>query len=77
MKSFFTLKDYKDWADNVEDIKKWKIKYYKGLGTSTDKEAKEYFENLRKHKIDFQYVDNEDDNSILLVFSKKKVEQRK
>jgi DNA topoisomerase-2 len=35
--SFYTLKDFRDWANNVEDIKKWKIKYYKGLGTSTDK----------------------------------------
>jgi DNA topoisomerase-2 len=38
--SFFTVKDYKVWYENIEDIKKWKIKYYKGLGTSSDKEAK-------------------------------------
>ena len=28
--------------------KGWKIKYYKGLGTSTTKEAKEYFKDLRQ-----------------------------
>lgn len=71
--AFYTLKDFRDWAGRVDDIKKWKIKYYKGLGTSTDKEAKEYFEDLRKHKIEFQYVDDEDDKSIELIFSKKKV----
>lgn len=38
--SFYTIKNYKDWAEQVENIKSWKIKYYKGLGTSTDKEAK-------------------------------------
>lgn len=37
VKSFYTLKDFRDWTQSVEDIKKWKIKYYKGLGTSTDK----------------------------------------
>ena len=37
------------------DIKKWRVKYYKGLGTSTAEEAKEYFEEFDKHKIDFIY----------------------
>jgi len=37
VKAFYTLKDFRDWTQSVEDIKKWKIKYYKGLGTSTDK----------------------------------------
>lgn len=41
--SFFTTGDFKNWSQNVSDLKRWKIKYYKGLGTSTDKEAKEYF----------------------------------
>lgn len=33
------MRDFKVWAENISDIKTWKIKYYKGLGTSTDKEA--------------------------------------
>ena len=42
IKSFYSLTEYEDWkADN--DTKGWTIKYYKGLGTSTTKEAKEYF----------------------------------
>jgi DNA topoisomerase-2 len=36
VESFFTLQDYKNWSETV-NIKQWKIKYYKGLGTSTDK----------------------------------------
>ena len=55
--SFFTVQDYKNWMESMEDAKNWKTKYYKGLGTSTDKEAQEYFSDLRKHKIDFKYVD--------------------
>jgi DNA topoisomerase-2 len=38
--SFLTLNHFKGWAEPLGDeIKKWKIKYYKGLGTSTDEEA--------------------------------------
>ncbi|KAJ6895101.1 LOW QUALITY PROTEIN: DNA topoisomerase 2 [Populus alba x Populus x berolinensis] len=32
-------------------------KYYKGLGTSTSKEGKDYFKNLHKHKKDFLWMD--------------------
>ena len=48
-----------------------------GLGTSTAKEAKEYFSDMVRHKIDFSYTGTEDDASINLAFSKKKVEERK
>ena len=40
--SFFTIHEYEQWAIG-KNLKGWKIKYYKGLGTSTSKEAKEYF----------------------------------
>lgn len=33
------------------DMSRWKIKYYKGLGTSTDKEAMEYFKSIDQHRI--------------------------
>ena len=73
--SFFTLQDFQAWGESRGgQIKGWKIKYYKGLGTSTNKEAKEYFNQLYKHQINFLYVDNEDDESIDLVFNKKKAD---
>ena len=34
------MNDYKQWADRTNDLNTWTIKYYKGLGTSTDKEGK-------------------------------------
>jgi len=37
------------------------------LGTSTAKEAKEYFSDMDKHKIPFKYAGAEDDASITLV----------
>jgi hypothetical protein len=48
-----------------------------GLGTSTPKEAKEYFAHIDKHRLPFTYVNDEDDAGIELAFSKKKVDERK
>jgi DNA topoisomerase-2 len=53
--------EYEIWKMTEENQKNLKIKYYKGLGTSTAREAKEYFTAIERHKIDFEYVDNEDD----------------
>ena len=55
----------------------WKIKYYKGLGTSTHAEAKEYFSNLKKHQIEFRYGDQKDKEAIDLAFNKKMADERK
>lgn len=38
-----------------------------GLGTSTSKEAKEYFADMAKHRIGFKYSGPEDDAAITLV----------
>lgn len=38
-----------------------------GLGTSTAKEAKEYFADMQRHRIPFKYEGPEDDASINLV----------
>lgn len=38
-----------------------------GLGTSTSKEAKEYFADMEKHRIMFRYAGTEDDAAITLV----------
>ncbi len=67
--SFFTIPEYEKWARN-KDLKGYKIKYYKGLGTSTSIEAKEYFRDIPKHKIQFKFVDEYDEQCIELAFSK-------
>lgn len=75
---FFTNNDFKAWADQRgDDLKNWHIKYYKGLGTSDDKEAKEYFQNILVHEIKFNYLNSEDDEAIDLGFNKKKADDRK
>jgi len=42
--NFFSIPDYIEWKETSTGI--WKLKYYKGLGTSTVKEAEEYFSNI-------------------------------
>jgi DNA topoisomerase-2 len=55
----------------------WNIKYYKGLGTSTSNEAKDYFRNIKKNVIEFKYKNTEDDDAIELAFATKKADLRK
>jgi DNA topoisomerase II len=67
-KSFYSVKDYDKWTTSDENNGKWNTKYYKGLGTSTPKEAKEYF---KKPKFVNYTSNNElDSEAIHLAFSK-------
>ncbi|XP_060111232.1 DNA topoisomerase 2-alpha [Heteronotia binoei] len=75
--AFYSIPEFEEWKTNAPNYKSWKIKYYKGLGTSTSKEAKEYFAEMARHRIPFKYSGPEDDDAISLAFSKKKVEDRK
>lgn len=50
---FYTLTEFNQWKETIENMKVWDIKYYKGLGTSTSEEAKEYFTNIDQKKINY------------------------
>ena len=71
---FYNDGEYNHWKEHT-DIKGWKIKYYKGLGTSTGKEFKEYFEN--KKVVLFEHTDDECADAIDKVFNKKRADDRK
>ena len=60
---------------HVSSIKGWNIKYYKGLGTSTGKEFREYFE--KKKIVGFEHNGQQSDNAIDMVFNKKRADDRK
>uniref|UniRef100_A0A3B3QKM3 DNA topoisomerase 2 n=1 Tax=Paramormyrops kingsleyae TaxID=1676925 RepID=A0A3B3QKM3_9TELE len=75
--SFYSIPEFTEWKENHPNFKSWKIKYYKGLGTSTSKEAKEYFSDMERHRVPFKYSGPADDEAITLAFSKKMIEQRK
>lgn len=57
--------------------KGWVVKYYKGLGTSTAAEAKEYFAAIQQNTKTFKWTSDADGELIDMAFSKKKVEDRK
>ncbi|MXQ93109.1 hypothetical protein E5288_WYG003513 [Bos mutus] len=75
--AFYSLPEFEEWKSSTPNHKKWKVKYYKGLGTSTSKEAKEYFADMKRHRIQFKYSGPEDDAAISLAFSKKQTDDRK
>lgn len=75
--SFYSIPEMEEWKKTEPGWKSWKVKYYKGLGTSTSKEAKEYFTDMQRHRIKFKYEGTRDDDQITMAFSKKCVEQRK
>jgi DNA topoisomerase-2 len=71
---FYNDGEYNAWKDANHNGDGWKLKYYKGLGTSTGKEFKEYFEN--KKIVRFAYSETSDD-AIDMVFNKKRADDRK
>jgi DNA topoisomerase-2 len=73
-KLFYNDGEYKLWKEQ-NDTKGWNIKYYKGLGTSTSKEFKEYF--AHKKIVYFNHDGAASDNVVDMVFNKKRSEERK
>ena len=70
---FYNNGEFEDWKSN-NDVSKWSIKYYKGLGTSTSKEFKEYFE--KKKIVNFKSSEKCSD-LIDMVFNKNRANDRK
>jgi DNA topoisomerase II len=76
--NFANLRAYKTWKEQTINSHLWKIKYYKGLGTSTGKEAAEYFKVIESNIINVVDIQNQRSNpDILLAFSKEKINDRK
>jgi len=77
---FYNNGEYNEWKNSVSQSGSvsqgggWKIKYYKGLGTSTGKEFREYFE--KKKLVAFHHTEKSDD-AIDLIFNKKRADERK
>ena len=71
-RSFYSQPEFDTWNQTAGPG--WKLKYYKGLGTSTPAEAREWFERLQEIKYTW---DVETDESMSLAFSKKRSDDRK
>lgn len=75
VKSFYSPAEFEAWKTSLGgSTAGWHLKYYKGLGTSTDEEAKQWFENL--HEIKYTW-DTETNETMSLAFSKKRSDDRK
>ena len=75
VRSFYNLSDYKTWKDTTPDSASWVVKYYKGLGTSTASEFKEYFSDMRV--LNYAWSGSDSSDAIDLAFNKKRADDRK
>ena len=56
IETFYNITEYEEFVENLKEnneIHLWKTKYYKGLGTSTSSEAKEYFHGIEDKLIKY------------------------
>lgn len=60
IKEFYGLSEFESWKKKQSDkINIWEHKYYKGLGTSSNKEAKESFHNFEDNIVTFLWEKND------------------
>tara|TARA_B110000093_G_C12966753_1_gene410012 strand:+ start:49 stop:2460 length:2412 start_codon:yes stop_codon:yes gene_type:complete len=71
---FYNLSDYNTWKEN-NNTSGYKVKYYKGLGTSTSAEAKEYFKDMKT--LDYKIETSEDEKYLEMAFTKTEADARK
>lgn len=71
---FYNVDDYKKYKE-THDISGFKVKYYKGLGTSTSVEAKEYFKDMKT--LNYKNETKEDEEYLNLAFTKTEADARK
>jgi DNA topoisomerase-2 len=75
---FYNDGEFEAWKKQFPDAvvpASWHTKYYKGLGTSTGKEFKEYFEH--KKMVSFVHTGKESDDHLDMAFNKKRADDRK
>lgn len=74
-KEFYNMSDYDAWAATV-DISKYKVKVYKGLGTSLREDSVSYFKNIGKHLKRLE-IDDKSFDVIAKVFNPDQRDARK
>ena len=74
--SFYSAGEFEAWktAQGGAVPTGWHLKYYKGLGTSTEVEAQDWFRNICEIKYEWDGSTNE---NMSLAFSKKRADDRK
>lgn len=59
---FMNLQALEEWKEENNGGKGWNVKYYKGLGTSTGKEAQECFEDIDSKIVHYHWQTEHDDD---------------
>ncbi|AOM63407.1 putative DNA topoisomerase II [Heterosigma akashiwo virus 01] len=75
---FYDIDSFEQWKKTLSgrDLEKYKIKYYKGLGSSTKNEAQQYFRDMKL--LSYKVLDDEKDYEKLeLGFRKNRSNDRK
>jgi DNA topoisomerase-2 len=77
LKLFYCVAEFNRWRqqDPVGTSKHWTFKYLKGLGSSKDKDAKEYFRDMKK--VTYTWSGEDSNQALDLAFNKKRADDRK
>lgn len=75
-KIFYSWNQYKEWKEQ-ESSQNWEIRYYKGLGTSTSSEAKEYFSNISNSLVLYECPTIETPNYYTFLTEEDETKKRK
>lgn len=73
--AFFTMQAYRAWAQGAR-LEAYDLKYYKGLGTNSSREAKEIFRDLARYTVTFQ-MDQLAEARLHAYFDLKQADERK
>jgi DNA topoisomerase II len=77
-RSFYSMTEFQRWRQQQapHELHGWSAKYYKGLGTSTSAEAREYFKQLKMVEYEWTGAKTSDEQ-LDLAFNKKRADDRK
>jgi DNA topoisomerase-2 len=76
--SFYSAAEFNKWKTSIgADFSKYSTKYYKGLGTSTPEEAKEYFLAFEQHVRPFRWNGGNDGELLDMAFEKERAADRR
>jgi len=77
---FYSVNEFERWLAarrEAADAASWKLKYYKGLGTSTAEEAREVFRALDRNVKRYVHTGDETTGALRLAFDKGLADDRK
>lgn len=79
VRDFFSERAYLEWSDSLPKAERarWAIKYYKGLGTSTAAEGRQYFSDLPRHRVPIVWGGDGDGDRVDMAFAKSRADDRK